>query len=94
MQSAAEGAVAAFSAALLAAIFCAKMLFLPDVTFTCKQGSHVSPLSRLPRTPATNKCIDLILKTPSDQALGRDTEKLLAATCVFYTCAILMLTQV
>lgn len=45
MHSAVEGAVAAFSAALLAAIFCAKMLFLPDPTFTCKQGKHVALLS-------------------------------------------------
>ena len=82
-HSAAEGAAAAFSAALLAAIFCAKMLFLPDPTFTCKQGSHVSPLSRLPRTPATNKHIDLSLTTPSDRTSGCDTEKLLAATCPF-----------
>lgn len=76
---AAEGAVAAFSATLLAAIFCAKMLFLSGPTFPCKHESHASSLSSLP-TLATNKCIDLTLKRPSDQTLGRDTEKLLATT--------------
>lgn len=40
-HSAAEGAVAVFSAVLFAAIFCAKMLFLPAPSCTYKQGSHV-----------------------------------------------------